>query len=203
MLNLKASESNTADNNTGKQIIEDIDTQKIEFLYTRTDLRKVATNTYYSFRQNLKHISWEDVYNEALIRLIISLQKGNFRGEAKLSYYFEKICRNYCQELLRKAKPIDREKLDENWFINPEKLIFDKEIENLLESILKQQSKNCKKIFEFLFYYPKAWEMSDIADELNLSNSRSAITTYYRCKKKLIQQIEKNETLRKLLKSYL
>ena len=203
MLKFKADESNVSSSKNKQREIEEIHNQEIEFLYKRPDLRKVAYKVFRDYSKNLKYITWEDIYNEALTRLIVNLKKGSFKENAKLSYYFERICRNYCQELIRKTKPIDEEQLYGNWHINPEKLIFDKEVEELLEKILEQQSQNCKKIFEFLFYYPKAWEMSDIADELKLSNSRTAITTYYRCKKKLIQQIEQNEMLRKLLKSYL
>ena len=177
--------------------------KRIESLYERTDLRKIAHAVFYTFKRSLRMVTWQDIHNEAIIRLVISLQEGRFKGDSKLTYYFKKICWNYCSELLSKDKPVDEERWVGDWLFDPEQVVFSEEIETIVLKLLDQQSKNCKKIFELLFYYPKAWEMSDIANELNLSGSRSAITTYSRCKKKFIKAIEDNDRLRKLLKSYL
>ncbi len=175
----------------------------IESLYWRSDLRKIAFKIFRLYQRNLDYLSWEDVYFESLIRLVISMQQGRFEQRSKVSSYYKQICRNYCSELVRKNRAVQQEDEENSWVVNPERLVISDEIAEVLRTLLQQQSEKCLKMFELLFFYPKAWEMTDIAREVGLNGARSAITTYHRCKKKLIAQIEDNVQLKQLLQSYL
>lgn len=173
----------------------------IEGIYLRKDLRKTAFSVFQKYKNTLALFEWEDIFGESIIRMVLSVLYNKFRSDSGLNTFFSSICNNYCKELIRKNEK--RTPLESDWTMDPEQLVFDEEIETLLKNVLEQQTDQCKKIYKYLFFYSKAWSMEDIAEELGLGGSRSAITTYYRCKQKLIAYIDKNERLSYLIKSYL
>lgn len=176
-------------------------TQAMACCYQRTDLQKVAYRTFERYRRKLQLFEWEDIFLESIQRMIKSLQRRKYEGRSKLASYFGGICQNYCNELLRKAgKPTEQ---PDNWVMNPEEVVFDEEVEQALRAVIKQQSEQCQAFFRYLFFYPDAWSMADIARELGLSNADTAKATYYRCKKRLIKFIEERPGLGDWLQSFL
>jgi hypothetical protein len=144
--------------------------------------------------------TWQDIFSESLLRLALGILIKKREIASGIGGFFAGICQNYCQELYRKSE--NKLETAPEWFLHPEKLVFDKEIEAILREILTRQSDQCQQIFRFLFFGAAAWSMEDIARELDLAGARSAITTYYRCKKKLLEYIEEHEGLRDRLRGY-
>ena len=169
--------------------------------YQRTDLQRIAYRVYQRYSRTLHLFEWEDIFLESLQRMIKSLQRKRFEGRSKLTTYFASICQNYCNELVRKSE----KKLEQptDWIMNPEKIVFDQEVEKALSTIIKQQSEQCQQFFRYLFFYSEAWSMADIATELGLSNADTAKATYYRCKKRLIKFVEEHPGLTEWLKTFL
>ena len=87
--------------------------------------------------------------------------------------------------------------------MNPEQLVFNEEVINALKLVIREQSEQCQQFFRYLFFYPESWSMSDIANELGLSNADTAKASYYRCKKKLIKFIAERPGLGDWLQSFL
>ncbi len=175
--------------------------QGMELLYMRNDLQRIAFRVYEKYGARLNDVSWQDLFCESIVRLVNSIQLGRFRGTSKLSSYFAKICSNCCSEFVRKRQGLSSVKYEE--VIHPDKGFASEELKGILQVIMDQQDSRCRKIFELLFFASEPWQMEDIARETGLNGSRSAITTYYRCKKKLIAFIEKQPELAALIKSYL
>lgn len=175
--------------------------QALTCCYQRTDLQKVAYRTFERYRRKLHSFEWEDIFLEAIQRMIKSLQRKKYEGRAKLASYFGGICQNYCNELLRKSAPPTEQ--PDDWIMNPEQIVFNEEVENKLKAIIREQSEQCQQFFKYLFFYPEAWSMTDIARELGLSNADTAKATYYRCKKRLVKFIEERPGLGDWLQSFL
>ena len=79
--------------------------------------------------------------------------------------------------------------------------IGDEEV--LLRAILAKQSNQCQKIFQFMYFQTPRWDVSAIAEELNMSNPRSVSTTLNRCKKKLIKALKSHPGVKRLIQKYL
>ncbi len=175
--------------------------QAMEHLYHRRDLQRSAYRIYGKYRRTLDLFTWEDIFLESIVRLVNGILFGSGARVKNLSGYFSGICNNYCKELLRKG---DR-KLEggEDWLVHPEQLVFDQEMEALLRSILQKQTEQCQQMFRMLFFSAESWSMEDVAKDLGLGGARSAITTFYRCKQKLLAFIREHDRLQELLKSYL
>ncbi len=169
--------------------------------YQRVDLQKVAYRTFERYRRNLRLFEWEDIFLESIQRMMKSLQRKQFEGRSKLATYFGGICQNYCNELVRKSNTKLEQPTD--WIMNPEQIVFDEEVKKMLNSVMQQQSEQCRQFFHYLFFYPSAWSMTDIAEELDLSNANTAKATYYRCKKRLIKFIGDHPGLAEWLQSFL
>lgn len=176
-------------------------TRAMACCYQRPDLQKVAYRTFERYRRKLHSFEWEDIFLEAIQRMMKSLQRKKYEGRAKLASYFGGICQNYCNELLRKsALPTDQ---PVDWIMNPEQIVFNEEVEKKLKAIMKEQSEQCQQFFRYLFFYSQSWSMADIARELGLSNADTAKASYYRCKKRLLKFIEERPGLGDWLKSFL
>lgn len=176
-------------------------TRAMEILYGREDLQRNAYRIFGKYRRTLDLFTWQDVFLESIVRLVTGVLFGSGGKVGSLPGYFSGICNNYCKELLRKGE----RKLEggEDWLIHPEQIVFDQELEELLRVILRQQTEQCQHIFNMLFFSAEPWSMEDVADELGLGGARSAITTFYRCKQKLLAFIRGHDRLQELLKSYL
>ena len=54
-----------------------------------------------------------------------------------------------------------------------------------------------------MYFQTPRWDVSAIAEELNMSNPRSVSTTLNRCKKKLIKALKSHPGVKRLIQKYL
>ncbi len=171
--------------------------------YHRQDLQKIAFTVYQKYGVGVSTLSWEDVFSEALLRLVLSIKTKRFKGKAKITSYFWSICFNYCKEMKRKER--GKEMIEADLFVDPISGFIQEEEKALLLEVLARQTAKCQRIFELLFFEDNPPKMSEIADEINLNGGRSVSTTFGRCKKQLIKAIKKvrelNDLVSRILKS--
>jgi RNA polymerase sigma factor (sigma-70 family) len=73
-----------------------------ELLYNNKDLQKTAYKVSRQFSALATLMDWEDVFHEAVIRVVVEIQAG--RGpRTNLRSYFHGLCRNVCTAARRKG----------------------------------------------------------------------------------------------------
>ena len=100
----------------------------------------------YSFRNT--RLEPEDIFQEGLIRAILNIRAGKFRGTSSLATYLNGICRNICLKLL--AKP--------NTVITEDNLVAEEpendnyyELLGLINEIKGQMGDSCHEIIDLRF----------------------------------------------------
>ena len=153
----------------------------------------------------LQPTDWEDIFQEGLIQLVKNVVLGKFRGESSIESYLAGICRYKCQEWGRKTariQPVDPldwpQESDESGGTALDDLL-NEELKGILQSVLEQLSAQCRKV---LRWWSADASMQEIAGQLELKSERVAINTKARCKKQLIEYLNRHPRLQQLLKSY-
>ena len=106
-------------------------------LMTNIYLLKIARKVHRRFRDTLlPRRNWKDLYDEAIIRLLIQIKAGKGPQGSLLPYYFRSICQNISHEEIRKKK---REEVAlevfEKIISNPANQVVREKLEDLLEQI--------------------------------------------------------------------
>ncbi|MBN1187359.1 MAG: sigma-70 family RNA polymerase sigma factor [Bacteroidales bacterium] len=103
-------------------------------------------NMVYSFRNTT--LEPEDIFQEGLTRIVLSIRKGNFRGESSLATYLNSVCRNICLKILAKPNPVVTEQIivqmeaeNDNYY---ELLAF-------VSKLKKEMGDGCREIIDLRF----------------------------------------------------
>lgn len=83
--------------------------QGIEHLYRDPALQKTARVVFAHHGKTLSLLTWEDLFTEAIIRLVDTIRKGGGPEKNPESFFYG-ICLNLCREHGRREDKIDRNK---------------------------------------------------------------------------------------------
>lgn len=166
-----------------------------ELLYNNKDLQKTAYKLSRQFSALATLMDWEDVFHEAVIRVVVEIQAG--RGpRTNLRPFFHSVCRNVCTAALRKGinasdeLPIDYLRI---MITNPEaNERFN--LREVVERAVDQLGDQCRLLM-WLYYLeePPVTDKSMLAERANEQKNPEEKTlsagavpqTLTRCRKKL------------------
>lgn len=170
-----------------KEILERIgqgDEKALDYLYTkyyRMMVKMVKDNS--GTEDEAK-----DVYQEALLAFWQRAASRKLVLTSKISTYLYSICQNLWRKELDKKRRLTHEEVDgedHQRYEAEERLRIVQECMNELGDV-------CRKVLTY--YYFDGLSMTDIAKKLNFSNTDTAKTKKYKCKKKLDSLIKQKYT---------
>lgn len=175
----------------------------IRWLYDDKELQQRVISFVKNNRGNQE--DGTDMFHEGIIVIDRNIREDKFRGEAPVKGYLYSICRFLWMNQMRKQErvnlvdPIQPVK-EEADLVTPEVSFRSDERKNLLSQLLDQLGEQCRKVLEM---WKLSYSMSEIAETLQLSNEANARKIKYRCHLAMMEYLEKNPGMVKLLKDVL
>lgn len=141
----------------------------------------------------------EDVFHDVVIKLIVKLRKGEQEALRQIEPYLFVMAKNHW---LNKIKRESRVKLvdqfsDFNDLIAPASIEGTDELLNIMQEALSKIGDTCRDLLTLTYFKDFSLEKATI--EMGLSSTDVARTYHYRCKKKLLKEVEHNQTLKELM----
>ena len=127
---------------------------------------------YKSYFSKIKKMVWafrntalmpEDIFQEGLIRAVVNIQNGKFRGESSFYTYLNSVCRNVCLKELAKHR---HSELNSNVEVEDESENFEL-FQNLL-NVMKRMDDKCRSVIEIRFNLENHAN-EPIPDDLNIT----------------------------------
>ncbi len=135
-----------------------------------------------------------DVFQEGVLQLVISIEKGKFEGKSSLKTYFFGICKRLWYRKFNRNVRADqyRKSLDftDIEFSNPESLLIDKSKMEIVEKILDGLKPKSKEV---LLLWIQNYSMKEIAVIMGFKNEQVARNKKSLSLKQLRKHIEKNK----------
>ena len=160
--------------------IEKGDETALEYLYQkyyRMMIKLVISNSGTEYEAR-------DIYQEALIVLWQKAVSGNLVLTSKLSTYLYSICQNLWRKELDRKSRHSNETPDRTEYMEHDR---DERV-RIIRDCIEQLGETCQKVLTY--YYFDGMSMNDIAEKLNFSNTDTAKTKKYKCKKRLDQLVK-------------
>jgi len=152
-------------------------------------------------RSNGSTADAEDVLLEGITALLLSVRKGNFRGDSSIHTYLYSICKGIWFKRFKKyAKEQDYKRnliVVEEDVNTPEICLMDQEQKQLILTLFDELKEKCKEV---LYLWASAFSMSEIAEQLSYNNSQVAMNKKNRCLKELHELIGNDNKVQSLLK---
>lgn len=130
----------------------------------------------------------KDVYQEALLAFWQKASSGKLVLTSKISTYLYSICLNQWRKELDRKSRLSSEEVDGEEF-QPHDA---KERLKIVKECIEELGDVCKGVLTY--YYFDGLGMKDIAEKMNFSNTDTAKTKKYKCKKKLDSLIKSKYT---------
>lgn len=128
-----------------------------------------------------------DAYSDAIVELIHQVQKGNFKGESKLTTYFYRIFYFKCIDIIRKdstnQKKIEFDIEHEAKSLNIETQAIIKEDFLKMKGLISSLGDLCNQILMDWGYW--GFSMEEIAERTKIGNAKQIKDRKYNCMKKL------------------
>lgn len=142
----------------------------------------------------------EDIFHDGVIILFQKSKEIDF-NIPDIKAYLYTISKNlWISKARRDSKVVYNEILNEYDPGNEndiENHLLTQEKEMAMEAILNKLGTACKELLKLTFY--EDYSLKEAAEKLNISNAEVAKTNQYRCKKKLMTLISKNEGFKQLM----
>jgi RNA polymerase sigma factor (sigma-70 family) len=152
-------------------------------------------------RSNGSAADAEDILLEGITALILSVRKGNFRGESSIHTYLYAICKGAWFKRFKKyAKEQDYKRnlaIVEEDAHTPEISLMQQEQKQMLLKLFDVLKEKCKEV---LYLWASAYSMNEIAEQLSYNNSQVAMNKKNRCLKQLHEMIRNDKKVQSLLK---
>ncbi len=127
----------------------------------------------------------KDVFQEALLVFWQKAVKGDLVLTSKISTFLYSICLNQWRKELDRKSRLSSEEVDGEYFQQHE----ESERLKIVQDCIAQLGDVCRKVLTH--YYFDGMNMQDIAKKMKFSNTDTAKTKKYKCKKKLDSLIKK------------
>ncbi len=162
--------------------LQEGDEAALEYLYQkyyRMMIKMVTSNSGTEYEA-------KDIYQEALIVFWQKAVSGKLILTSKISTYLYSICQNLWRKELDRKSRLSSEEKDGQEFMDHDR----QERAKIIRECIEQLGETCQKVLTY--YYFDGMSMSDIAKRLNFSNTDTAKTKKYKCKKRLDQLVKAN-----------
>ncbi len=138
-----------------------------------------------------------DIFQESILRLYDYIKQGKFNSTYSIEAFVMTIARNKTIDLNRKKK--NRPEIEINDFNLPLDLdieyntMLTEERKIALEQIFSSIGEKCKELLLLRKYDKRT--MTEICEIMGFKSANSAKTQAYKCKQKLIKNLEENPSL--------
>src|SRR5436190_13088154 len=160
------------------EIIEKIkrgDESALDYLYKKNYRMMIKM----IIKNNGSEEEGKDIYQEALIVLWQKAMTEDFILTSKISTFLYSICQNLWRKELDRKSKLTNEETDASEIFDIDK----KERIEIINKCIAELGETCRKILTY--YYFDNISMTDIAEKMGFSNSDTAKTKKYKCKKEL------------------
>ncbi|MEO0337785.1 MAG: sigma-70 family RNA polymerase sigma factor [Bacteroidota bacterium] len=145
----------------------------------------------------------QDVFQDGIRHLIINIRNGKFRAESSIKTYLHSICTNLWNNQYRRNKRYAEIKQEipkeEDIETGPDELLEYQEKRALLDDLLSQIGKSCKKV---LGLWSLSYSMSEIAQKAGYKSDGMARKKKYDCFKRLMKLLhDRPDLMDELLKN--
>ncbi len=142
----------------------------------------------------------EDIFQEGISRMVVSIQNGKFEGNSSIRTYLTTICKNlwfsqYARSN-RYADIVETQPTEEELEKGPDELLLLKERSEGLQGILKLVGEKCKKI---LSLWALHYSMREITKEVGYKSEGMTRKKKHQCFKALMNRIKEQPDLIKEL----
>ena len=150
--------------------------------------------------KNARREDAQDIFQDALINLVISIQAGKFKGTSSLKTYLFAISHNLWLNKFNKLVKRERglEFMPEESISDADIQLMDKEKRQTIESLFSLLGEGCTQV---LWLWISDFSMDEIAQRLGYKNGQIARNKKHRCLKRLKKLIGEEESVRNLLLS--
>ncbi len=162
--------------------LQDGDESALEYLYQkyyRMMVKMVTSNSGTEYEA-------KDIYQEALIVFWQKAVSGKLVLTSKISTYLYSICQNLWRKELDRKGRLSSEEKDGVEMMDHDR----QERVRIIRECIELLGETCQKVLSY--YYFDGMSMTDIAEKLNFSNTDTAKTKKYKCKKRLDQLVKSN-----------
>ena len=142
----------------------------------------------------------EDIFQEGISRMVISIQQGKFEGKSSIRTYLTTICKNlwftqYARSS-RYADIVEQIAPGEEFEMGPDEILLLKERSEGLQNILVQVGEKCRKI---LSLWALHYSMREITQEVGYKSEGMTRKKKHQCFKALMAKIKESPDLIKEL----
>jgi RNA polymerase sigma factor (sigma-70 family) len=140
-------------------------------------------------RYNISFETAHDAYGDAIIKVCRKVQRGEFRGESKLSSYLFRAFSNRCVDKIRRsASNLITDDIEEHYDLPDKALTIMQELElqeqwEEVSKHLDELGERCRHLLIDTEYY--GYSLQEVADRRGISNAATAGNLKYRCLKRL------------------
>lgn len=138
----------------------------------------------------------EDVFQEGIRNLIVSIRKGKYRGESPVEGYLFSMCRNlWFKQFNKSTRTTDlteRETQDEIDTASPEVVLISEERKQILNDLLSALGEKCRKVLEM---WRLSYSMKEIAAEVGYASDGMARKKKHQCMQELLKTVKQTPEL--------
>jgi RNA polymerase sigma factor (sigma-70 family) len=143
----------------------------------------------------------EDVFHDAIIKLLIKIRNAELPVETDIYAYLFTMAKNLW---IIKAKRDQKIKYTDELTdlslykgLNEDVVAEQSEKAMAMQSVLVSIGEKCKELLTLTFYMN--YSLKEAAQKLGISNEEVAKTNQYRCKKKMFEMIKSNPAFKELM----
>jgi RNA polymerase sigma factor (sigma-70 family) len=125
----------------------------------------------------------EELAQETLSRVYLNLHQGQFRAEAALRTYVQRVAKYVCLEHLRRARipaEIDLESIPSSERLGPEEQLLRAEERRIARRALAAMSSECRRLFHLIFIEGLTYR--EIADRIGITETAVKVRVH-RCRR--------------------
>jgi len=142
----------------------------------------------------------KDIFQDAVLSLLMSVQEGKFEGKSSLSTYLHAISKNLWYRRFRRSITADEYKAslntEEKELGDPEYILVDQDTEQRLQELMEGLKDKCKEVLTF---WAQKYSMKEIATALGYSNEQVVRNKKNHCMKELKEMVRKSPGVRSLI----
>ncbi|MDX2246954.1 MAG: sigma-70 family RNA polymerase sigma factor [Bacteroidia bacterium] len=166
------------------------------FLYRRQVEQVVAFIT----TRNGSREEAKDVFQDALVNLLVAIREGKFEGKSSLNTYLYAISKNlWYRRFNRSVKEDDYKNAnagDEKTDFTPEVHIMDNDQRSLVSNLLGSLKAKCREV---LILWAEKYSMKEIAEELGYQNEQVVRNKKNHCLSELKELVRNHPEARTLI----
>ena len=168
--------------------------QAMEYLY-RHNVDQIVG---FIVKRNGSREEAKDVFQDAMVNLLMSIRSGKFEGKSSLHTYLYAISKNLWYRRFNRSVRADEYKAsnptDDKDTITPElTLISDDQHAQLME-LMDKLKRNCKEV---LYLWAQKYSMKEIAENLGYGNEQVVRNKKNHCLKELKELVRTHPEIRK------